>query len=90
MVPPGGTLLQFACPPGTFALDGDSSDRNSLYTKHLLKHIATPNRDLEKMLNLVSAGVYMESGGRQIPCRVSAIMIGDPIYLNFVVEPRWC
>ena len=85
MVPPGGTLLQFACAPGTLAIDGDTRERNGLYTKHLLRHIATPNKDLEKMLNLVSAGVYMESQGNQIPHRVSTIMIGDPIYLVLAV-----
>ena len=82
MTPPGGTLLQFASAPGTIAKDGSDEERNGLYTKHLLKHIKTPNKDLDSILKIVSGGVYMESKQRQMPNSVSTIMIEEPIIFN--------
>ena len=84
MIPPGGTLLLFASAPGTTAKDGLAGDKNGLYTKHLLKHIRTPNKDLEKMFNAVTAGVRMESEDRQIPHRLSTITIDENIYLETI------
>ena len=81
MTPPGGTLLQFASAPGTIARDGLDGERNGLYTKHLLKHIKTPNKDLDSILKIINRGVYMESNQRQMPNSVSTIMIEEPIVL---------
>ena len=82
MTPPGGALLQFACAPGTLTEDGRPGERNGLYTKHLLKHLKAPNKDLDKILSAVGAGVYADSKQKQIPHRVSTIMIDESIYLN--------
>ena len=82
MTSPGGTLIQFASAPGTIEKNGLAGERNGLYTKHLLKHIKTPNKDLDSILETVSSGVYKESRERQMPNTVSTIMIGEPIFLN--------
>ncbi|CAF3203823.1 unnamed protein product [Rotaria socialis] len=81
MTAPGGSLIQFACAPGTLASDGVDNDKNGLFTKHLLKHIATPNIDIEVMFRKVALGVYEESKGRQIPYRDSCLMVDDHIHL---------
>lgn len=52
MTPPGDTLLQFACAPVTVSHDGYGRARNGLFTKHLLRHIATTNKDIEKSSTL--------------------------------------
>ncbi|CAF1303179.1 unnamed protein product [Didymodactylos carnosus] len=86
MKAPGGSLVQFACAAGALAADGRGEDRNGLYTKHLLKHIAVPNQDLEHIFRAVGAGVYEESKRKQSPYRVSSIMINEHIYLNTTDE----
>ena len=82
MAPPGGTLLQFACAPGTVSHDGYGTARNGLFTKHLLRHIATTNKDIEKIFNAVCADVRAESKDDQIPHRVCTSTIDQLIYLN--------
>ncbi|CAF1176372.1 unnamed protein product [Didymodactylos carnosus] len=83
MKAPGGSLIQFACDAGALASDGCGiTDRNGLYTKHLLQHIATPNKELDKIFSAAAAGVYRESNRKQQPFRVSSIMVDEPIYLH--------
>ena len=90
MTAPGGTLLQFACAPGKLAADGGGQDRNGLYTKHLLKQIAVPNQHIDLIFSSVGAEVYKESKGKQMPYRVSSVMIAENIYLNPInTEPKW-
>jgi uncharacterized caspase-like protein len=84
MSAPGGTLVQFACAPGTLAADGDIESGHGLFTKHLLKQIIVPNKGLDKIFAAVTAGVYEESGRNQIPFRVSSIMIDEDIYLHTI------
>ncbi|CAM4842996.1 unnamed protein product [Rotaria magnacalcarata] len=84
MIAPGGTLLQFACAPGSLAADGGGQDRNGLYTKHLLKQISVPNKHVDLIFSSVGAEVYKESKGKQMPYRVSSVMIDDNIYLNAI------
>ncbi|CAF4894879.1 unnamed protein product, partial [Rotaria magnacalcarata] len=90
MIAPGGTLLQFACAPGSLAADGGGQDRNGLYTKHLLKQIAVPNQHIDLIFSSVGAEVYKESKGKQMPYRVSSIMIAENIYLNPIdADSKW-
>lgn len=56
---PEGTLIAFASAPNTSALDNRLWS-NSLYTKHLLLHIAEPGT-IEEMLKKVRSGVKNES-----------------------------
>lgn len=83
MTPSPRTLFQCACAPGTLAEDDAAEKRSSFFTKHLFKHIATPNKHAYSVLQDVNSDIYIESGTRQIPCIVSTIVIIDEdTYLN--------
>ncbi|CAF3988907.1 unnamed protein product [Rotaria sordida] len=74
-----GSLIAFACAPGTIAIEG-KGDRNGLFTKHLLKYIKTANEDIQLVLRDVARGVTEESKSKQIPF-VSASLLEKHIYL---------
>jgi uncharacterized caspase-like protein len=74
-----GSLIAFACAPGTKADDG-KGHRNGLFTKHLLKHIETPNEDIHQTLVSVINGVTEESNRDQIP-HISSTLREKRIYL---------
>ena len=61
-----GSLIAFACGPGTEAKDG-KGQRNGLFTKHLLQYLPTPHKDIEKVLRKVINEVMEESNSSQIP-----------------------
>ncbi len=63
---PPGTLLAFSTSPGNVADDKAGGD-NSLYTKHLLRHLAAPGVALEQMFKRVRIDVLQESQQKQIP-----------------------
>ncbi|CAF1552706.1 unnamed protein product, partial [Adineta ricciae] len=67
------TLIAFACAPGTTADDGNNEEENGLYTKHLLRRLQTPNKDIEILLRRVGKDVTTESNGQQIPHVTSAL-----------------
>ncbi|UJR17084.1 hypothetical protein I4U23_003981 [Adineta vaga] len=62
-----GSLIAFACAPGTAADDGQNEEKNGLFTKHLLRHIKTPNEDIRMIMAAVTDGVIVESNNAQIP-----------------------
>jgi hypothetical protein len=62
-----GSLIAFACAPGSTAVDGKKGETNGLFTKYLLKHIATPNEDIRMVLSAVTDGVMEESKLDQVP-----------------------
>ncbi|CAF1519271.1 unnamed protein product [Adineta ricciae] len=62
-----GSLVAFACAPGTTADDGNNGEKNGLFTKHLLKYIQTPNEDIQMILRRVTDGVMEDSKEEQIP-----------------------
>ncbi|CAF4139710.1 unnamed protein product, partial [Rotaria sordida] len=74
-----GSLIAFACAPGTIAIEG-KGQKNGLFTKHLLKHITTANEDIQMILRDVAKGVTQESKSKQIPF-VSASLLERDIYL---------
>lgn len=71
---PKGTLLAFATAPGNTASDG--TGRNSPYTKHLVRAIATPGLSIEQVFKKVRVEVERETGGKQLPWEESSLM-GD-------------
>lgn len=73
--PDAGSLIAFACQPGLIAMN-TRDDRNGLFTKHLLRHIETPNEDIHRLLRKVVKGVIEESGSKQIP-HISASLTDD-------------
>ncbi|CAF1247214.1 unnamed protein product [Adineta ricciae] len=68
-----GSLIAFACAPGTTADDGSNGEKNGLFTKYLLKHLQTPNEDIEKVLRRVRIDVMNESNNQQIPHSTSLL-----------------
>ena len=66
MVANVGSLIAFACAPGTIAVDA-SEQKNGLFTKYLLKHIPIPNEDIRMILSDVTDGVMNESNLKQCP-----------------------
>lgn len=67
-----GTLIAYATSPGKVALDGRGN--NSPYTTALLRHIKTPNLDVEQMFKQVRAEVVKETKGKQTPWESSSLI----------------
>ncbi|CAF1389549.1 unnamed protein product [Rotaria sordida] len=74
-----GSLVAFACAPGTIAIE-KKEEKHGLFTKHLLKHITKANEDVQLILRDVAKGVAEESKSRQIPF-VNAALLERDIYL---------
>lgn len=72
MLAPPSTIVVYACAANDTASPQSKSGRNSLYTYHLLRHIRTPNADIEAILKLVAADVQRDSHNDQIPYRYSS------------------
>ena len=72
---PAGTLVEFATAPGDIALDGGEA-AHSLYTKHLLQHIAVSGLPVEQVFKRVRIAVARETNGRQMPWESSSLL-GD-------------
>jgi len=67
---PLGTIVVYATLPGAVAVesvDGETNTRNSVFTRYLLNHIATPDLDVNGMFFLVGADVLEASKGKQTP-----------------------
>jgi uncharacterized caspase-like protein len=69
---PVGTLVAFSTAPNGVALDGPSG-RNSIYTKHLLAHLATPGMPIERLFKNVRIGVAEETQRVQVPWESSSL-----------------
>jgi uncharacterized caspase-like protein len=74
MQPPAGTLVAFSTSPGNVADDG-AGERNSLYTRHLVRNLATPGLAIEQMFKRVRVGVMRESAQRQRPWEESSLTV---------------
>jgi len=75
---PTGSILAYATAPGSIADDG--TDRNGLYTSKLLKHMATPGLEIEKVFKKVRIDVLRSSQKKQVPWESSSL-IGE-FYFN--------
>lgn len=63
--PGAGTLVTFAAKEGTTALDG--TDRNSPYTRALLKHLETPQLEINFLFRQVRDDVMASTNQQQQP-----------------------
>ena len=71
---PRGSLIAFATSPGMAALDGLSTDRNSIYTKHLLKQLQTqPHLSVSDLLTHVTRRVAKETNEKQWPWKSDSL-----------------
>ncbi len=72
-----GMFTAYATAPGAVALEG--TERNSIYTKYLLRHMTTPGLSLESLFKHVRSAVVEKTQGRQTPWESSSV--ADPFYL---------
>jgi uncharacterized caspase-like protein len=73
-----GMLIAFATAPGKTALDG--TGEHSPFTQALLKHMASPNIEINDMLTRVRVDVVNATERRQVPW-VNSSLLGE-LYLN--------
>jgi uncharacterized caspase-like protein len=66
-----GALIVYATEPGGVVLDGDQ--RNSIYTRHLLRHIETVGLPVEQLFKQVRLDVYQETDTKQLPWESSSL-----------------
>lgn len=64
---PKGTIIAYSTSPGKVASDGDPKDRNSPYTKHLLRAMQIPNIPIEQVFKEVRRSVQAETKNQQTP-----------------------
>jgi len=64
---PRGTIIAYATSPGKVASDGDPKERNSPYTKHLVKAMQSPNKPIEQVFKEVRRAVQDETKNQQTP-----------------------
>ena len=84
-VPPEGTIISFATSPGREADDGEG--RNSPYTASLLRHIKTPNLDVNAVFRAVRADVMNTTQQRQVPWYQESL-VGSFFFETGSIEER--
>ncbi|UJR38355.1 hypothetical protein I4U23_031025 [Adineta vaga] len=78
---PPATIIVYACEEDKFSSTLSQNNKNSLYTYHLLRHICTPNTDIDIVLRNIAADVQRDPLNilQQIPFRYSSL--NEPICL---------
>jgi uncharacterized caspase-like protein len=69
---PSSTITAFACAADEYSSGQSRNGRNSVYTYHLLRHIRTPNVDIDLILRNVAVDVARETKNKQTPFRYSS------------------
>jgi len=64
---PRGAIIAYATSPGKVASDGDPRERNSPYTKHLVRAMQSPNKPIEQVFKEVRRAVQDETKNQQTP-----------------------
>jgi TonB family protein len=64
---PRGTIIAYATSPGKVASDGDPRERNSPYTKYLVRAMQSPNKPIEQVFKEVRRAVQDETKNQQTP-----------------------
>lgn len=72
MAAPQGTIIAFSTSPNTASLE-IASDRNGVYTKHLLDSMQQPNTPIELVFKKTRNKVKLETNDRQIPWEESSL-----------------
>jgi uncharacterized caspase-like protein len=76
---PSGTVLVYSTSPGKVAADGPKGQRNSPFTKSLLRAMQQPNQPIEQVLKDVRRQVLLETNGEQVPWENSSL-VGDFVF----------
>jgi len=78
-----GSLIAYATAPGTVAWTGETGERNSPYTKHLLRFMKQPNLSIESLLKKVRKAVIQETRNtRTVQTPWYEASISDDFYFN--------
>ncbi|CAF1469161.1 unnamed protein product [Adineta ricciae] len=72
-------MICYACQGGESPV-GNNADRNSMYTKHILRHIATPRKQIQDLFIIINNGVREETREAQEPSTDTSLKDPD-IYL---------
>jgi uncharacterized caspase-like protein len=64
---PSGTFLAYSTAPGKVAADGGRGERNSPFTKHLIRAMQQTNQPIEEVFKEVRRNVGKETNGAQVP-----------------------
>jgi hypothetical protein len=64
---PTGTFLSYSTSPGKVAADGGKGERNSPFTKNLLRAMQQPGQPIEEVFKEVRRNVTRETNGAQVP-----------------------
>ncbi|MBM3409185.1 MAG: caspase family protein [Betaproteobacteria bacterium] len=64
---PSGTILAYSTAPGKVAADGGCGERNSPFTKHLIRAMQQTNQPIEEVFKEVRLNVGKETNGPQVP-----------------------
>ena len=67
------SLIVYACASGGVVLDETPNNRNGYFMENLLKHITTPNKDIEEVIKDVADAVHLQTHGFQLLDRRSCI-----------------
>lgn len=76
---PRGSLLVYSTSPGKVASDGPKGQRNSPFTKSLLRSMQLPNLPVEQVLKEVRRQVLVDTNGEQVPWENSSL-VGDFVF----------
>ncbi len=76
---PTGTFVAFSTAPGKVAGDGAKGQRNSPFTKNMLKAMQTPDVPIELMFKEVRRLVLEETKNEQVPWDNSSL-VGDFVF----------
>ena len=79
-----GSLIAYATAPGSVAADG--SDRNGVYTSHLLRNMRMPNVPIEQVFKNVRIGVMQETSSKQTPWETSSLT-GSFMFTSAAEQP---
>ncbi|MBK9719514.1 MAG: caspase family protein [Saprospiraceae bacterium] len=79
---PHGTIIAFSTSPNSVSIE-KRSDRNGIFTKHLLNNMAKPNTPIELVFKFTRNEVMSETSRKQIPWEESSLS-GDNF--SFVIE----
>ncbi|CAF1987075.1 unnamed protein product [Rotaria magnacalcarata] len=82
--PPSGTFIQFACAANQTIDDSGEKQRNSLFSKHLIRNIARKNINVTDVFRDIAKNVYLESNSVQKPLSMNGLGQHDGVFLNAV------
>ncbi len=87
VIAPSSTLILYATRPGKTAYD-NPSERNGLFTKHLLAAMTREGAEVEDAFRDVVLNVYRESGQQQHPWKEGALLKEFLFFPTATAEPE--